>query len=345
MLLENETLRVQLHDGIPVVASYTHLATGQTLLGDPRQTPLTINGAAVAIGASSSLDHSATATSAAFHVTYGDISFDYGFDLEADCLRLRIDGIEGPLETLGFGGSPLLQVSDREYRYARISVSEPSENGKKWWREHFGSVGGDEAACDVIRGCVYHPDRLCAFVHGNFPLLPERHANGAAGYCGRSQRLPVPGALAHDVAARREGGVPRGLQRRRHHRLERLGALGQPYPAGRRRSVPLDHLLQDVPDHQERPGCSPPTRRWRRSSAPFTTSPTASRSSSTWSAGNTRATMTATRPSTRSIRGPAAGTACCAPSTSANAATARPSAITSTSTTPIPTAPTGTRRT
>ena len=50
MLLENETLRVQLHDGIPVVASYTHLATGQTLLGDPRQTPLTINGAAVAWG-------------------------------------------------------------------------------------------------------------------------------------------------------------------------------------------------------------------------------------------------------------------------------------------------------
>ena len=71
---------------------------------------------------------------------------------------------------------------------------------------------------------------------------------------GRSQRLPVPGALAHDVAARREGGVPRGLQRRRHHRLERLGALGQPHAAGRRRSVPLDHLLQDVPDHQERPG-------------------------------------------------------------------------------------------
>ena len=181
MLLENGTLRVQLHDGIPVVASYTHLATGQTLLGDTQPTPLTFNGATVDWG-DLTLDHSATATSAAFHVTYGDISFDYRFDLEADCLRLRIDGIEGPLATLGFGGSPLLQVSDREYRYARISVSEPSENGKKWWREHFGSVGGDEAACDVIRGCVYHPDRLCAFVHGNFPLLPERHENGAAGY-------------------------------------------------------------------------------------------------------------------------------------------------------------------
>ena len=180
MLLENETLRVQLHDGIPVVASYTHLATGQTLLGDPQPTPLTINGAAVP-WSELTLDYSATATSSAFHVTYGDISFDYRFDLEADCLRLRIDGIAGPLATLGFGGSPLLQVSDREYRYARISF-EDSDIGKKWWREHFGSVGGDEAACDVMHGCVYHPDRLCAFVHGNFPLLPERHANGADGY-------------------------------------------------------------------------------------------------------------------------------------------------------------------
>ena len=162
---------------------------------------------------------------------------------------------------------------------------------------------------------------------------------------GRPQRLPVPGALAHDVAARREGGVPPGLQRRRRHRLERLGALGQPHAAGRRRSVPLDHLLQDVPDHQERPGVHhlladggdrprDPQRRRRHPPAHLL-----------WSAGNTRATTTATRRWTRSIRGLAAGTACCAPSTSANAATARPSAITSTSTTPIPTAPTGTRRT
>ena len=51
MLLENDTLRVKLHEGIPVVASYTHLATGQTLLGDPQPTPLTFNGAAVPIGA------------------------------------------------------------------------------------------------------------------------------------------------------------------------------------------------------------------------------------------------------------------------------------------------------
>ena len=181
MLLENETLRVQLHDGIPVVASYTHLATGQTLLGDPDATPLVIDGAAVA-WSELTIDGSATATAVAFQVTYGDISFDCRFELEADGLRLRIDGISGPLDTLGFGGSPLLQVRDRDWRYARISASEPSENGKKWWREHFGSVGGDDSACDVIRGCVYHPDRLCAFMHGNFPLLPERHANGAGGY-------------------------------------------------------------------------------------------------------------------------------------------------------------------
>ena len=88
MLLENGTLRVQLHDGIPVVASYTHLATGQTLLGDPDATPLVINGAAVA-WSELTIDGSATATAAAFHVTYGDISFDYRFELEADGLRLR----------------------------------------------------------------------------------------------------------------------------------------------------------------------------------------------------------------------------------------------------------------
>ena len=186
MLLENGALRVQLHDGIPVVASYTHLPTGQTLLGDPDAAPLVINGAAVA-WSELTIDRSATAASAAFHVTYGEVSFDYRFELEADGLRLRIDGISGPLDTLGFGGSPLLQVRDRDWRYARISASEPSENGKKWWREHFGAVGGDQAecdqaACDVIRGCVYHPDKLCAFVHSNFPLLPERHANGPGGY-------------------------------------------------------------------------------------------------------------------------------------------------------------------
>lgn len=188
MRLENGTLRVELHDGIPLVASCTHLATGQTLAGDPERTPLTINGAAVA-WADLAIEQSAPApsapapaASAAFRVSYGGVSFDYRFDLQDDSLRLRIDGVEGPLDTLGFGGAPLLQVSDPEFRYARIAVSEPSDNGKKWWREHFGSVGGDDGACDVMRGCLYHPERLCVFAHSNFPLLPERHANGPAGY-------------------------------------------------------------------------------------------------------------------------------------------------------------------
>ena len=181
MVLENQTLRVELHDALPVVRSYLHKPTGETFGGDPKPRPLLFNGREVP-WSDLRIDGRPAESGAEFSVQFGEIAFDYRIALEDACLRIRIDNVRGPLETLGFGGAPVLSVADPAYRYARITTTDPNEGGKRWWREQFGRVLDAAAECDVMHGCVYHTEKLCAFVHSNYPLLPEHHRHDASGY-------------------------------------------------------------------------------------------------------------------------------------------------------------------
>ena len=181
MILENDDLSVELHGSLPVVKAYVHKSSGEEIGGDERATPLIINGAEVGWD-TMSIELDQTATSASFRLKYGDISFSYSIRVENAELQISIAEIDGPLESIGFRGSTLLRVSDPEYRYARITTSEPDTMGKKWWREEFGRVGEGDSRCRVMHGCLYQPRKLCVFAHSNYPLLPEIHTGSKDAY-------------------------------------------------------------------------------------------------------------------------------------------------------------------
>jgi len=185
MIIENELLTVELHDRYPSVHAYLHKATQERFTADPWQdeeaASLSINGISRPWRELDVVVDSGP-TWAAYHVRSGEVSFVVRYSLEESFLRMRVDNVEGPLERIDLGATPILATSATEYRYARITVSEPNSGGKKWWTEQFGSIETDDGDCDVIHGCVYHPRRICAFVHSNYPYLPEHHRRGSGGY-------------------------------------------------------------------------------------------------------------------------------------------------------------------
>ena len=181
MLLENDILSIDFHESAPVVKSYRHKATGELIDGDANATPLRINGTEVP-WSRMEIATEQTDSGAVFRITCESISFSYAFELAGNELLIRLSDIRGPLESIGFNESPILRVSDPEYQFARVTVSEPDGWGKKWWTEQFGEVGSGESEARVIHGCLYHPKKLCVFAHSNFPLLPEVHGQSRNAY-------------------------------------------------------------------------------------------------------------------------------------------------------------------
>lgn len=190
MKLQNDLLEIDIHDDKPVIRSYLHKPSGQIIGADDNETPLSINGEEVAY-ADFAIDVSQNADSITHRLSTGGINFDYSVTL-ADCVcTLRINNIQGNLETLSFNQAPLLKITDGTYNFARITTSDPDlsgklwhEDGKKWWREEFGTILTSEGKSlkRCMHGCLYQEQKVCAFLHSNFPLLPELHIRDASSY-------------------------------------------------------------------------------------------------------------------------------------------------------------------
>jgi hypothetical protein len=103
--------------------------------------------------------------------------------LHTDSLFVTLADIEDPdreLDTLGWVDAPLLSCKDPDYRFFRITTTEPDleAGGKMWMRDSEARVGDQQAEADpvpAIWGCIWKADAICTFVSTNYPLFPVTH--------------------------------------------------------------------------------------------------------------------------------------------------------------------------
>ena len=181
--LENNLLEAELYAHRPVVKGYVYKPNNEKMAGAGGDGMLVINGKSVPWN-----QFRIKVTQNASQVNYNlslpeqDVSFDVAFALKDNALSLELGNVRDPeknLKTIGWENVPMLVCEDSEYSFWRVLTGDPdSGGGKMWMRDQGGQIRSstaEDGPVPVIYGCLYRPDRLCAFVHSNYPLFPLTH--------------------------------------------------------------------------------------------------------------------------------------------------------------------------
>ena len=179
MILENDFLEVDFVGNLPIIRTYHHKPTGERFFGGSESGLLQLNGKNIAWD-QWKIDVKESAKSKTFLMRYEDVSFVWEYSLKENILCINVKEIEGPLRILGFNGTIQLGTESREYSFTQIGTSDPdmSVGGKMWMYEKSATLNDVEIqdfSRNMINGCLFHPEKVCAFINSNYPLFPTRH--------------------------------------------------------------------------------------------------------------------------------------------------------------------------
>ena len=188
--LANERLTIELYADRPVAKSYLHKSTGQQFAGGGPAGRLVINGKPIRWDR-----FNIKTTRTPYKVSYNlalpdrNMTFDMVFTLEENTLAVELGSVKDPkkkLKTIGWKNVPLLVCADPEYRFWRLCTGGPDarSGGKMWMQDRGGQIKSsppESGPAPVIYGSLHRPDKLCVFVHSNYPLFPMTHRVNANG--------------------------------------------------------------------------------------------------------------------------------------------------------------------
>ena len=188
IVLDNDVLTVVLDAGFPVARSYVHKPSGCEFSGPVSGGGMTgrikINGSELSrehLEIVSSPEEAGRRYSiAAFDAL---LRFDIVFRLNEASLSLDIERIEDegcPLSSIEWIGLLFLIAKGSDIRFYRLGVTEPDVEaiGKMWLRDAEGEgpeLVPEKSPVPLIYGSICVTDRVCVFLHSNYPLFPQSH--------------------------------------------------------------------------------------------------------------------------------------------------------------------------
>ena len=209
MILENETLKVELDAKRPIVERYLHKPTGQVFDGGNPDGRLRINGESVPWQRwETKVTSEKGSVSYRMGLPATGICITWRFSLKDTALAIRLAAVEEPgrqLKSIEWEDLPLLVCHDPSYRYWRLFTGPPdSASGHKMWAtDTIGAIAELDPETEprpVIYGALWD-NRLCAFVDSNYPLFPVTHQKRTDGgyaislntyqYRARTKTLPL----------------------------------------------------------------------------------------------------------------------------------------------------------
>jgi Endo-alpha-N-acetylgalactosaminidase len=188
--LTNPNLRVLFDPERPIVLGYEHFPSGTAFGGGNVEGRLAINGEAIPWNEwRIQVETNASALTYRMTLPRLSVSFDYAFSLAGNGLEVELRNIQDPtgsFRSLDWRNLPLLTCADPSFQFWSLTTGAPdsSSGGKMWTSDRSGLLSNTAPVKDfLIRGCLYHPQKVCVFVDGNYPLLPTTgEINGAHEY-------------------------------------------------------------------------------------------------------------------------------------------------------------------
>jgi hypothetical protein len=227
-VLENENLKLELSDDLPLISSYTFKPTHISLNGDAGSTGWIVNGhlhpwKEWSIHSETFATEKNTDSGIVYHMNLRalSVSFDYKITITPDAVLFSLEHIRdsaGKLISLDWGEKPLLHTDDSSIHWwtRQSAIYKPwerkkSENRGLWsWDEFRGSAGDSVSAESGIDACLWKPEISNRDGH--------REAGLVAGLISNTNLFPI----------RLEGGPGKGFSlglNTYHYRL-----MGQPMP-------------------------------------------------------------------------------------------------------------------
>jgi len=184
IILENNLLVVELYADRPIIKGYRYKPNDEKMTGAGKDGVLVINNMPTPWNQFDiKIEKSMSGANYNISLPKCNLSFDMNFTLKDNILAIELKNIQDPkkyLKTISWKNLPILVCDNTEYNFWRLSTGEPdsTSGGKMWMRELGGQIKSSEienTPFPVIYGSIYHPDKLCVFVHSSYPLFPLTH--------------------------------------------------------------------------------------------------------------------------------------------------------------------------